>query len=34
MSLLITIDPNPDFVPKEALPTPDRLISGSPEFKT
>lgn len=34
MSLLITIDPNPDFAPKEALPTADRLISGTPSFKT
>jgi len=34
MSLLITIDPNPDFAPKEALPTSDRLISGDPSFKT
>ena len=34
MSLLITIDTNPDFAPKEALPTPERLISGAPSFKT
>jgi uncharacterized protein len=34
MTLLVTIDTNPDFAPKEALPTPERLISGSPSFKT
>ena len=34
MSLLVTIDPNPDFAPKEALPTPERRISGNPSFKT
>ena len=34
MSLLVTIDPNPTFTPKPALPLPERLISGAPEFKT
>ena len=34
MSLLITIDTDPDFTPKEALPMPERLISGTPSFKT
>lgn len=34
MSLLITIDPSPEFAPKEALPTPERLVSGNPSFKT
>ncbi|GHC73206.1 cupin domain-containing protein [Limoniibacter endophyticus] len=34
MSLLVKIDPNPTFEPKAALPTPDRLISGNPSFKT
>ncbi len=34
MSLLKTIDPNPSFAPRESLPQPDRLISGSPAFKT
>ncbi|SIQ57890.1 hypothetical protein SAMN05880590_105235 [Rhizobium sp. RU35A] len=34
MSLLKTIDPAPAFEPKHALPAPERLISGSPAFKT
>ncbi|HEV2901389.1 MAG TPA: cupin domain-containing protein [Pseudaminobacter sp.] len=34
MSLLITVDTNPAFTPKEALPLPERLISGAPSFKT
>jgi uncharacterized cupin superfamily protein len=34
MSLLITIDTDPNFTPKEALPAPERLISGNPSFKT
>ena len=34
MSLLITVDTNPAFTPKEALPLPERLISGTPSFKT
>jgi len=34
MSLLITIDTAPDFAPREALPLPERLISGAPAFKT
>ena len=34
MSLLITIDTDPDFAPKEALPARERLISGDPSFKS
>ena len=34
MSLLITIDTDPAFAPKQALPAPERLISGNPSFKT
>ena len=34
MSLLVTIDTDPGFAPKEALPAPERLISGNPSFKT
>jgi uncharacterized cupin superfamily protein len=34
MSLLITLDPNPTFPPVHALPQPDRLIAGAPEFDT
>ncbi|SFU34431.1 hypothetical protein SAMN02799631_00255 [Methylobacterium sp. 174MFSha1.1] len=34
MSLLVTLDTDPRFPPKEALPLPERLISGSPAFKT
>ena len=34
MSLLITIDTNPDFTPKTSVPNPERLISGNPSFKT
>jgi uncharacterized cupin superfamily protein len=34
MSLLITIDTDPDFAPKEALPAAERLISGNPSYKT
>ncbi|ANL31599.1 cupin domain-containing protein (plasmid) [Rhizobium phaseoli] len=34
MSLLVTIDTNPDFTPKDAVPGPERLISGNPFFKT
>jgi uncharacterized cupin superfamily protein len=34
MSLLIPIDPDPVFAPKEALPLPERLISGAPSFRT
>lgn len=34
MSLLITIDTDPSFTPKEAVPAQDRLISGNPLFKT
>lgn len=34
MSLLVAIDPNPTTEPKPGTPAPDRLISGSPTFKT
>lgn len=34
MPLLKTIDPTPSFAPREAVPAPDRLISGNPSFKT
>ncbi|CBS89115.1 cupin domain-containing protein [Azospirillum lipoferum] len=34
MSLLKTIDPNPTFAPRESTPMPERLIAGSPAFKT
>jgi uncharacterized protein len=34
MSRLITIDTDPDFAPKEALPAAERLISGNPSYKT
>lgn len=34
MSLLKTIDPNPTFAPRESGPLPERLIAGSPAFKT
>jgi uncharacterized protein len=34
MSLLISIDTDPDFAPKEALPVPERLIAGNPSFKS
>ncbi len=34
MSNLVPIDPAPGFTPKDALPQPDRLISGAPSFKT
>ena len=34
MSLLKTIDTNPQFRPKQSTPTPERLISGNPSFKT
>ena len=34
MSLLKTIDPNPSFEPKHRTAEPDRLIAGSPAFKT
>lgn len=34
MSNLIAIDTNPGFTPKEAVPQPDRLIAGAPEFRT
>ena len=33
MSLLITVDTNPNFAPKNALPVPD-AHSGNPSFKT
>ncbi|WOS65548.1 cupin domain-containing protein [Sinorhizobium fredii] len=34
MSLLKTIDPNPSFEPKHRTAELDRLIAGSPAFKT
>lgn len=34
MSLLIPIDTDPKFTPKDGLPLPERLIAGSPKFKT
>jgi len=34
MSNLIALDPAPAFAPKQALPPPERLISGSPSFRT
>ena len=34
MTLLKTLDHNPDFAPVHALPTPERLIEGAPEFST
>jgi len=34
MSLIKTLDHNPDFPPVAALPQPERLISGNPEFST
>ncbi|HWU63022.1 MAG TPA: cupin domain-containing protein [Ensifer sp.] len=34
MSLLKTLDPNPTFAPRESGPLPERLIAGSPTFKT
>ncbi|MEE2862105.1 MAG: cupin domain-containing protein [Pseudomonadota bacterium] len=32
--LLKRLDTTPGFTPREAKPTPERLIEGSPEFKT
>lgn len=34
MSLLKTIDPAPAFAPRESAPLPERLISGTPAFRT
>ncbi|SMD01373.1 hypothetical protein SAMN06297251_11835 [Fulvimarina manganoxydans] len=34
MSLIVPIDPKPTFEPKPGEPLPERLISGSPTFKT
>lgn len=34
MSLITRIDTNPQTTPKEAVPAPERLISGNPSFKT
>jgi uncharacterized cupin superfamily protein len=34
MSLLKTIDHNPAFAPTHAVPVPERLIEGKPEFAT
>lgn len=34
MSLLKTIEQNPTSAPAESLPDPEKLVEGSPEFKT
>lgn len=34
MSKLIPIETAPTFAPKDAVPAPERLISGSPSFRT
>lgn len=34
MSLLTTIETNPDFPPRLSTPDPERLISGNPSFKS
>lgn len=34
MSNLVALDTSPGFAPRESLPLPERLISGSPSFKT
>jgi uncharacterized protein len=34
MSLLVTLDTQPDFTPEPGVPLPDRQISGNPTFKT
>ena len=34
MSLIVPIDTDPTFEPKAAVALPERLISGSPTFKT
>lgn len=34
MTLLIPIDPKPTFAPKESQALPEKLISGSPSFKS
>lgn len=34
MSLLIAIDTDPEVAPKASSPDPERLISGTPSFKT
>ena len=34
MSLIVPIDPNPSFEPKPGVPLPERLIAGSPTFKS
>lgn len=34
MTRLKTLDPNPGFTPVHALPAPERLIEGAPEFDT
>lgn len=34
MSLLKTIDPNPTSEPRHSTPAPERLVSGTPSFKT
>ena len=34
MSLLVPLDPTPDFAPKEATAAPERLLEGTPAYKT
>jgi uncharacterized cupin superfamily protein len=34
VTLLKTLDHNPTFAPSHALPLPERLIEGAPEFST
>lgn len=34
MSLIVPIDTDPSFEPKPGVPLPERLIAGSPTFKT
>ncbi|WP_376964516.1 cupin domain-containing protein [Azospirillum sp. A26] len=34
MTLLKTIEPMPNFPPRESAPSPERLISGSPTYRT
>jgi uncharacterized cupin superfamily protein len=34
VSLLKTIEPNPTFAPRETVALPERLIAGSPAFRT
>nr|WP_280517793.1 cupin domain-containing protein [Falsirhodobacter halotolerans] len=32
--MLKRLDPNPQFTPRDGVPAPDRLIAGTPTFKT